>query len=165
MAQVLFNCCFVFALLAGAWASADVRLVDAAGGVSSVGLLEVNTDAGFGSVCGANAAAADATRPRASCYVRWASCGGGDLQSFLLLLSVFVLCCFVLVWFLVKVICRSMGYARGSVSSSPCGFYGGADLCGAPGSPVACSLRTFSERGFLYRPLVQGHGGFAVLRL
>ncbi len=41
---------------------------------------------------------------------------------------------------LVKVICRSMGYAHGSVSSSPCGFYGAADLCGAAGSPVAGSL-------------------------
>lgn len=29
-----------------------------------------------------------------------------------------------------------MGYAHGSVSSSPCGFYGGEDLCGAAGSPV-----------------------------
>ena len=36
----------------------------------------------------------------------------------------------------VKVICRSMGYSHGSVSSSPCRFYGGADLCGAAGSPV-----------------------------
>ena len=52
---------FAFAFLAGAAASADVRLVDAAGSLSSVGLLQVNTDAGFGSVCGANAAAADAT--------------------------------------------------------------------------------------------------------
>jgi len=53
---------FAFAFLAGAAASADVRLVDAAGSLSSVGLLQVNTDAGFGSVCGANAAAADVTR-------------------------------------------------------------------------------------------------------
>ena len=52
---------YAFALLAVAAASADVRLVDAAGSLSSVGLLQVNTDAGFGSVCGANAAAPDAT--------------------------------------------------------------------------------------------------------
>lgn len=38
----------------------------------------------------------------------------------------------------VKVICRSMGYAHGSISSSPCSFYGGADLCGAAGTPVEC---------------------------
>ncbi len=50
-----------FAFTLGAAASADVRLVDAAGGLSSVGLLQVKTDVGFGSVCGANAAAADAT--------------------------------------------------------------------------------------------------------
>ena len=37
---------------------------------------------------------------------------------------------------LVQVICRSMGYAVGSMSSSPCNFYGGADLCGAKGAPV-----------------------------
>jgi hypothetical protein len=36
----------------------------------------------------------------------------------------------------VKVICRSIGYAHGSISSSPCSFYGGADLCGAAGTPV-----------------------------
>jgi len=82
------------ALLVGALSATDVRLVDEAGSVASVGLLQVATEAGFGTVCGANAAAAD-------------------------------------------VICRSMGYARGSISSSPCRFYGGADLCGASGSPVA----------------------------
>ena len=76
---------------------ADVRLVDAAGSISNVGLLQVRTDAGFGTVCGANPAAAD-------------------------------------------VVCRSLGYSFGSVSTSPCGFYGGANLCGAPGSPVVrCS--------------------------
>ena len=52
-----------FALLAGVQSSADVRLIDAAGGLSNVGLLQVNTDAGFGTVCGANAAAADAAWP------------------------------------------------------------------------------------------------------
>jgi len=41
---------------------------------------------------------------------------------------------------LVQVICRSMGYAVGSISSSPCNFYGGADLCGAKGSPVVLLL-------------------------
>ena len=77
----------------GALSTTDVRLVDGTGSLSSVGLLQVRTDAGFGSVCGANPAAAD-------------------------------------------VVCRSMGYTHGSVSTSPCGFYGGADLCGAAGSPV-----------------------------
>ena len=76
---------------------ADVRLVDANGALASVGLLQVKTDAGYGSVCGANLAAAD-------------------------------------------VVCRSMGYTHGAVSSSPCGFYGGANLCGVPGSPVVCYL-------------------------
>ena len=76
------------------YCSVDVRLVDEAGSLSSVGLVEIKTDAGFGSVCGANPAAAD-------------------------------------------VICRSLGFAYGTVSSSPCGFYGAANLCGTPGSPVA----------------------------
>jgi len=58
MARIVLNLCF-FALIASAWSSADVRLVDAAGSLSSVGLLQVNTDAGFGTVCGTNAAAAD----------------------------------------------------------------------------------------------------------
>mmetsp|Transcript_56149 Transcript_56149/g.89063 ORF Transcript_56149/g.89063 Transcript_56149/m.89063 type:complete len:280 (-) Transcript_56149:27-866(-) len=74
-------------------ASVDVRLVDAAGSLSNVGLVQVKTDTGFGSICGANPAAAD-------------------------------------------VICRSLGFAYGTVSSSPCGFYGASNLCGAPGSPV-----------------------------
>ena len=88
---------FVSLCFVGGRCSPDVRLVDETGSLSSVGLLQVKTDAGFGSVCGANPAAAD-------------------------------------------VICRSMGYDFGSVSSSPCGFYGGADLCGAAGSPVVSCL-------------------------
>ena len=88
---------FVSLCFVGGRCSPDVRLVDEAGSLPSVGLLQVKTDAGFGSVCGANPAAAD-------------------------------------------VICRSMGYDFGSVSSSPCGFYGGADICGAAGSPVVSCL-------------------------
>ncbi len=52
-------------LVVGAHCSTDVRLVDAAGGLSNVGLLQVRTDAGFGTVCGASAAAADAIHPDA----------------------------------------------------------------------------------------------------
>ena len=59
MARVVFDLLLAFALFAGAQCGADVRLVDAAGGLSNVGLLQVKTDAGFGSVCGANAASAD----------------------------------------------------------------------------------------------------------
>jgi len=102
MACIMFDLFFAFALLvAGTQSSTDVRLVDGAGGLANVGLLQIKTDAGFGTVCGANAAAAD-------------------------------------------VICRAMGFARGSVSSSPCGFYGGADVCGAQGSPVAMADLTCS---------------------
>jgi hypothetical protein len=36
-----------------------VRLLDAAGSFSNVGLLQVRMDNDFGTVCGANAAAAD----------------------------------------------------------------------------------------------------------
>jgi hypothetical protein len=46
----------LFPLLA---ASSDVRLLDAAGSFSNVGLLQVRMDNDFGTVCGANAAAAD----------------------------------------------------------------------------------------------------------
>jgi len=82
-------------------ASVDVRLVDAAGSLSNVGLVQVKTDTGFGSICGANPAAAD-------------------------------------------VICRSLGFAYGTVSSSPCGFYGASNLCGAPGSPVVLARVCFT---------------------
>ena len=88
--------------------SADVRLVDAAGSISNVGLLQVRTDAGFGTVCGANPAAAD-------------------------------------------VVCRALGYSYGSVSTSPCGFYGGANLCGAPGSPVVrCSCHMLGNHFHIF---------------
>ena len=93
----------LFSVFVCARCSADVRLVDAAGSISNVGLLQVRTDAGFGTVCGANPAAAD-------------------------------------------VVCRALGYSYGSVSTSPCGFYGGANLCGAPGSPVVrCSCHMFAN--------------------
>ena len=54
----------------------------------------MRTDSGFGSVCGANPAAAD-------------------------------------------IVCKAMGYKGGVVSSTPCSFYGGANVCGAAASPVA----------------------------
>jgi len=79
----------------------DVRLVDAAGALSNVGLLQVKTDGSFGSVCGANLATAD-------------------------------------------VVCRALGYAHGSVSSSACGSYGGGNLCGSSGTPVAMAGLTCS---------------------
>jgi len=96
MAMHVLDFVCVFGLLGRALCSSDVRLVDASGGLSSVGLLQVRTDTGFGTVCGANAAAAD-------------------------------------------VICRSLGYVAGSVSTAPCGFYGGENMCGADGTPVAMS--------------------------
>ena len=83
----------VFFFFLGARGSVEVRLIDGVGSVSNAGLLQVKTESGFGSVCGANPAAAD-------------------------------------------VICRSLGYMHGSLSSSSCGFYGGADLCGAAGTPA-----------------------------
>ena len=61
MACIMSDLFFAFALLvAGTQSSTDVRLVDGAGGLANVGLLQIKTDAGFGTVCGANAAAADA---------------------------------------------------------------------------------------------------------
>ena len=59
MAATLFRLCLAFALVAGARCSVDIRVVDAAGALSNAGLLQVSTDAGFGSVCGANPASAD----------------------------------------------------------------------------------------------------------
>lgn len=35
------------------------------------------------------------------------------------------------------VVCRQLGYEYGSVSTSPCGSYGGEDVCSATGTPVA----------------------------
>ena len=59
MALVVIDFVFAFALVVGARGIVDVRLVDAVGSISSVGLLQVKTDMGFGTVCGANAATAD----------------------------------------------------------------------------------------------------------
>ena len=72
----------------------DVRLVDASGTLSNQGLMQVKTDAGWGSVCGMNVAAADT-------------------------------------------LCHQMGYDNGAVSVTPCGEYGGHDICGVAGTPVA----------------------------
>ena len=63
MTRVTCHALWVSALLVGAQCSTDVRLVDAAGGLSNVGLLQVRTEAGFRTVCGANSAAADETAP------------------------------------------------------------------------------------------------------
>ena len=63
MTRILFDLLLVCALTGCAQSAADVRLVDAAGGLSSTGLLQVQTDAGFGTVCGANGAAADVALP------------------------------------------------------------------------------------------------------
>ena len=76
-----------------------VRIIDAAGGLSYAGLVQVSTDSGFGSICGMNQAAAD-------------------------------------------VVCKQLGYGSGVASDSPCGSYGGSDICGAPGSPVAMQSLT-----------------------
>jgi len=73
MTGAALNHILAFALFLGAWCSVDVRLVDAAGSLSNVGLLQVRTDAGFGTVCGANAAAADVT-----CPARCALCTPAD---------------------------------------------------------------------------------------
>jgi hypothetical protein len=74
MAHIMFSLFLAFVLLAGALSTTDVRLVDAAGDVSSVGLLQINTDAGFGTVCGANAAAADAALLRWHIFVACLAC-------------------------------------------------------------------------------------------
>jgi len=73
---------------------AGVRIVDGSGALSSVGLVQVRTELGFGTVCGLNLGAAD-------------------------------------------VICKQLGFEFGSVSSSPCDAYGGSNLCGVSGSPIA----------------------------
>ena len=62
MLRVVLALRLVLGFLAHAHGSADVRLLDAAGGFSNVGLLQVRMDTDFGSVCGANAAAADVSR-------------------------------------------------------------------------------------------------------
>ena len=83
-------------------------------------------------------------------------------ELFVLLVSVHVLDgCFRVptcpAFVVAKVICRSMGYTHGSISTSPCGFYGGSDLCAATGSPVvSCEVLRF----FIKWPLLlSGHVG------
>jgi len=72
----------------------NVRILDATGSPSHVGILQVRTDDGFGSVCGLTMVAAD-------------------------------------------VVCKQLGFVHGTVSTSPCSNYGGTDLCGPSGFPVA----------------------------
>lgn len=64
MSSKFFTLALHVALPVAIHATIDARLVDSQGGLSSVGLLQVSTDVGgFGSVCGANQASADAPRP------------------------------------------------------------------------------------------------------
>ena len=64
MSSKFFTLALHVALPVAIDATIDARLVDSQGSLSSVGLLQVSTDAGgFGSVCGANEASADAPRP------------------------------------------------------------------------------------------------------
>ena len=57
MSSKFFTLALHVALPVAIDATIDARLVDSQGGLSSVGLLQVSTDAGgFGSVCGANEA-------------------------------------------------------------------------------------------------------------
>lgn len=101
-------------------AAQGVRLVDASGASGSVGLLQVRTDNAqaieFGSVCGMNLVRGHLFIPFSICE---RSCM--SLQA------------------AADVVCAQLGYDFGSVSTSPCGSYGGANLCGAAGSPVAMS--------------------------
>lgn len=61
MSSKFFTFALHFALPVAVDATIDARLVDSQGSLSSVGLLQVSTDAGgFGSVCNANPASADA---------------------------------------------------------------------------------------------------------
>ena len=81
--------------LCGALQAQGVRIIDAAGGLSYAGLVQIQTDSGFGSICGMNEATAD------------------------------VVCC------------KQLGCGSGVERDSLCGSYGGSDLCGALGAPVA----------------------------
>ena len=40
------------------------------------------------------------------------------------------------------VVCKQLGYGSGVASDSPCGSYGGSNICGAPGSPVVMQSLT-----------------------
>jgi hypothetical protein len=91
MMKLLLTCCLV-SLADG---SSDIRIVDAKGATSSVGLLQIRTGDAFGSVC------------------RILNEGAATVA------------------------CRSMGYSQGSAGSVDCAGYGGENLCGANGSPVA----------------------------
>jgi hypothetical protein len=71
MAHPVFLLPLVLSMVAHVQSSADVRLLDAAGSVSNVGLLQVRMDADFGTVCGANAASADVMLARATTCMSW----------------------------------------------------------------------------------------------
>ena len=73
MTRVAYEALLASALIVGAHSSTDVRLVDAAGVLSNVGLLQIKIGAGFGTVCGASAATADATKPD-TCECSMSSC-------------------------------------------------------------------------------------------
>lgn len=91
----------------------SARLVDARGSPARVGLVQVLMDGGtFGSVCGMNLAAADVVCRQLGMLCRASMPPPWYMQ-------------------------QMAGFDAGTLGSSPCRGYGGADLCGAAGSPVA----------------------------
>ena len=80
---------------AGVHGTYELRgIIDPSGVQGNMGLLQIRTETGFGTVCGLNHGAAD-------------------------------------------LICRTMGYDHGTTGSNPCSSYGGTNVCGELGSPVA----------------------------
>ena len=57
--------------LCGALQAQGVRIIDAAGGLSYAGLVQIQTDSGVGSICGMNQAAADVVCKQLATAVAW----------------------------------------------------------------------------------------------
>ena len=112
-----------------------MRLLDASGALSNVGLVQIRTGKSdaleFGSVCGMNLV-----------LFHLYFAGSSDLsRSLSVSLSLFLSLSLFRLWrgwqAAADVVCAQLGYDFGTVSTSSCGNYGGSNLCGAAGSPVA----------------------------
>lgn len=98
----------------------DARIVDSSGSPSNVGLVQIRmkdrTSEEYGTVCGMNL-----------------------VRMWLRLFRDLLTCVATCLQAAADVLCSQLGYDYGTVSTSACGQYGGTNMCGAPGAPIAVS--------------------------
>ena len=127
----------LFTAFTAAAALPSARILDATGSPSNMGLLQVQTEFGFGSGWSALRfgrwlkvrGPVESSGPGLCSKSRYWAAGMcmGWKRSGMTQTSA-------------GVVCRQLGYTSGSVSTSPCSAYGGSNVCGSAGSCASPNL-------------------------